>query len=138
MPSMEEQVRAALTTIKEYHDRRGGSERRRSSYPLGMERDIVVLWGMYRGWSNRVIADATRASGRTIRRLVRRFANRPSLIFECPILHQGLRGKRRLYRCEFCGALMVISERKAREHVASHLFPREVIAVHGVMPQRTW
>ena len=106
-------------------------------YPLQMERDIIVLWGMYRGCSMPVIADAAMVSRPSIDRVRRRFIDEPSSIFRCPVLRKILRGDRPLWTCQFCQEEMRGSERKAREHVASHLLSADIIALNGVMSRNT-
>ena len=133
-PFVECQASEAIRVIKQSVRPRGRNKRHSSLYPVRMERDIVVLWGMYRGWSNPVIADAVKSSVSTVERLRRRFAQDPSLVFNCPVLQQGIRGTKPLWRCEFCGASLLVTEKEAREHVAGHLFSKEILALQGVMP----
>jgi len=110
--------------------------RHNNVYPLQMERDIVVLWGMYRGWSIPVIADATKVSRPTIERVRRRFVDNPAEVFRCPVLRKVLRGDKPLWTCHFCEEEMRGSEKKAREHVASHVLSPDIIALNGVMPKQ--
>ena len=58
-----------------------------------------------------------------------------SSIFRCPVLRKILRGDRPLWTCQFCQEEMRGSERKAREHAASHLLSADIIALNGVMPR---
>ena len=131
---MQRQASEAIKTIKQSVRPRGGKKRHSSLYPVRMERDIVVLGGMYRGWSNPVIASEVRSSVSTVEWVRRKFAQDPSLIFQCPALQRGIRGSKPLWRCEFCEASLLVTEEDAREHVAAHLFSKEIIAIQGVMP----
>ncbi len=94
-----------------------------------MERDIVVVWGLYRGWTVAFTAKTARAHPATIRRRRAFYAANPAALFELPILHRGLR----VYRCEFCGShIPTKSERAAREHVAEHVLSPEIVKSLGV------
>ena len=135
---MERQVKTAIQTIQSYDSGRGKRIRHGASYPLLMERDIVVLWGMYRGWSSPAIAETAKASVSTVKRQKLMLAGEPWPIFRCLALHQGLRGRKPVYRGEFCGAMMLVSEKKAREHVALRLSPDDMIRLHGMMRERNW
>ena len=131
MRSLERQAKEAMRAIADRFDR---GSRTSSTSSMMMERDLIILYGMYHGWSNRVIAETLRCHPRTVSRHSRQLILEPKLIFRCPVLHQGLRGIKKLWRCEVCSASMLGSERKAREHVASHFFSKEMIAFRGVMP----
>ena len=132
MPTLENQARAAMKAVKSHYNR---GSRASSRYPLPMERDLVILYGTWRGWTIRMIADALKCSTKTVSRRRLRLLVKPKMIFMCPVLHQGLRGKKKVWRCQFCSASMLGTERKAREHVASHIVSRERIALSGVMPE---
>ena len=106
-----------------------------SRYPLLAERDIVVLWGMYRGWSDRSIADAIRTSDRTVRNIRNRYYSNPRMIFHHPVLHQIVRYRAPLWICLFCGAQLTTAEKDAREHVAMHVMSPHVFKLLGVMPR---
>lgn len=135
LPSIEQQAKSAIEAIKDYHRGRGRKVRHNNVYPLQMERDIVVLWGMYRGWSMPVMADAVMVSIPAIERVRRKFINEPYAIFRCPVLHKVLRADKPLWTCQFCGEQMREAERKAREHVASHVLSSDIIELNGVMPR---
>ena len=94
-----------------------------------MERDIIVVWGLYRGWTAGFTAKNARVHPATIRRRRAFYAANPAALFELPILHRGLR----VYRCEFCGShIPTKSERAAREHVAEHVLSPEIVKSLGV------
>ena len=130
MPTLEKQAREAMRVIAERHDRR---PRTSSASSMQMERDLIVLYGLYRGWNNSVTAEALRCHPRTVSRRCNQLMLDPRLIFICPVLHRGLRGNKPVWRCEFCSASMLGSERKAREHVASHVVSKDVMFMSGVM-----
>ena len=60
-----------------------------------MERDIIVLWGMYRGWGTT-----------TVKKVRDRFCNNPSEIFRNPVLSGILRAGKVVWKCEVCGIPM--------------------------------
>ena len=131
MSTLESQAKAAMKAVASLYKR---GLRASSRYPLPMERDLIILHGMWRGWTNPMMANALKCSTKTVSRRRIQLLVEPKLIFMCPVLHQGLRGKKKVWRCEFCSASMLGSERKAREHVASHIVSRERIWLSGVMP----
>ena len=96
---------------------------------------IVVMWGLYNSWS---AAETTRQTGgnvAAIRRLRRNLAQEPRYIFRAPVLRVDLTRDPPRSRCAFCGASLAIPEDRAREHVALHVLPREVVRDKGVMPK---
>ena len=95
-----------------------------------MERDVVVLWGMYRGWANTFSARMIHSTRGWVRKRKEFFSQDPRTIFEMPVLHQS----QRIFRCEFCGDhLPYKAEKQARMHVASHVVSQEAVHVNGVM-----
>ncbi len=104
---------------------------------MAMDRDLVVLWAIYRGWSDAVAARESGLSPSTFDRARRRFEREPWLLFRVPILHRDIRGGKPLWRCEVCDSRMLaVSERRAREHVALHLISQLAIETNGVVPPR--
>jgi len=134
MPSLEQQFKEASKLIGAHIRSRKGRASRH--YPYPMERDIVVLWGMYRAWNDPIIGEVVGNHINTIKALRRKFMDDPSEIFRCPVLHQGIRGNKPLWRCEFCGAELATTEKKAREHVAGHVLSYEAIKLNGVGSSR--
>ena len=119
---MQIQAEKALKTLRSMGTKRTA---------MTIERDIVVLWGIFRRWSNAGIAKMAGAGVKTIRRRKMFFTATPEAIFSLEVLYKGQRG---FYRCEFCGEAMVkIPEQKAREHVAYHVVTMEAIRMNGVM-----
>ncbi len=101
---------------------------------MAMERDLAVMWAMFRGWSDALAAQETGLSASTVYRARRRFELNPWLLFRAPILHRGVLTGKPLWRCEACDARLRISERKAREHVARHFVSPLSVQMNGVMP----
>ena len=140
MPSLKEQVDEALNNLRAHRGERGIRNKYVKRTPLrimAMDRDLIVLWGMFRGWSDAVAARESGLSPSTFDRARRRFEREPWLLFRVPILHRGIRGGKPLWRCEVCDAQMLaVSERRAREHVALHLISPLAVVTNGVMPPR--
>ncbi len=140
MASLKSQVDEALTNLRAHRGERGMCSKYVKRTPVGispMDRDLVVLWAMYRGSSDVVAARESGLSPSTFNRARRRLEQEPWLLFRVPILHRGIRGAKPLWRCEVCDARMLaVSERKAREHVALHLISPLAIVTSGVMPPR--
>ena len=101
--------------------------------PHGMttERGLVVLWGIYRGWTDVVAARRAHCSPLTARKSRVGFQEHPETIFYYGLLERRLRGKRPFFKCNVCRSnLTNITERKARDHVLLHFFTRENLALH--------
>ena len=121
--SLERQVKHAVETLRKMPKRR---------CDRSMERDLVIFWGVYRGWSYRFIADQMRQSVRTVTRRLRFFYKNPSAIFTCTVLTRHAKH----FRCEFCGSQLSIKDEKAaRQHVALHVVTKEAVYVNGVMKE---
>ena len=134
MPSplmMHRQVAASLREIKAMN-RPKSKGRFVGRYPLIAERGIVVLWAMYRGWSDTTTARAVRTSDRTVRTVRNSFYNEPGRIFRYPVLHQGLRRGKPIWTCLFCGDMFPTTEKSAREHVAFHIMAPHIVKALGV------
>lgn len=130
--SLESQAEKALTTFKsDSRPRRGGRMRYR------MEFLLVLLWGMYRGWDNQSIAYQTGTHYQTVVGHRRQLSDAPSEIFKCPLLRhvKDLTRRKSLWHCEVCNDRISSTEVQAREHVASHFFSPETIALNGVMDE---
>lgn len=132
MTQLQEQVKAALQVVAS-ETRKRNTAKHVTWYPFPMERDIIIVWGMYRGWRNTAIANKLGLSAMTVRRLRYEFGRNPALIFNLPVLYKGYKWNKVYYRCEFCGEMMVeVGEGDAREHVARHIVTGEVISMSGV------
>ena len=97
-----------------------------------MERDIIILYGLSRGWGD---VDASRKahcrldSARTRRQFL---FDHPWEIFRLPVLHMTPS----TYRCWVCGTHMRTRfPDAARRHVARHFLAREFIQHHGVISE---
>ncbi len=132
MIQLQEQVNAALQVVASEAEKRNSASHV-TWYPYPMERDIIIVWGMYRGWRNAAIGKKLGLSSQTIRRLRYEFGQNPASIFNLPVLYKGYKWNKVYYRCEFCGEMMVgVEEEEARKHVAGHIVTGEVIFMSGV------
>ena len=97
MPSLQQQASEALKTIQSAQGSRDGHPARH----LHMERDLVILWGTYRGWTDRYTASQLGVSKETVYNVRHRFSTTPKDLFRLPVLHQGIVGQgRTIWRCE--------------------------------------
>ena len=124
--SLDKLVKEAMETVRSFPKGTAGS--------LGMDRDLILIWGLYRGWSDAAIAKVLRVHPTTVKRHMEKLTEHPSLIFRCPVMRKGIRYKKTVWICEFCEEELEGSDREAREHVASHVCSIEQIQVEGVMP----
>ena len=112
-----------------YGDR--GKKSRKHSFTH--QRDTATLYLIYQGWSGDAIAEHLDCHRSTIYRFMDRLKSKPWLLFDYPVLSQGVRAMTVIWTCEVCGSTFVkLSKRKAREHVAFHFFPRTVVISVGV------
>jgi len=133
---LERQITQALATIRLHvHERNIAKKtaRGRTWYAYPMERDLIIVWAMYRGWRTKAIADTLGLSNATIKARRTEIANNPTIIFSLPVLYKGFRWGKYFYRCEFCGELMVdVGEKDARLHVVRHIISEESIVMLGM------
>ncbi len=132
MTVIRRQFTASLSLIQLFSKNR--KLHRGNRYPLPMQLSTMVLYGMYCGWPDALIARMARTTAKTVRKRRNAFFDDPSLIFNVPVLITDMRWKTMVWRCQFCESVLEMSERKAREHVVDHVLPREAIA-NGVMPK---
>ena len=104
---------------------------KRGRYPLLAERDVVIIWGTYRGWSRGVMARILRQGVPAVRERQLYLMRNPRELFNVPVMTRKVRGSEHYYVCEFCDN-HILDELKAREHVASHITTEEVIYTVGV------
>ena len=135
---MQRQVKEAIRLLQRSMDdtiksRKNRKRDSRSPPPSAYkaERGLVMVWGMYRGWSGAAIARAACAAENTVINFRSKLGLQPSKLFDYPVLHQGLRGSKPLYRCGLCGDLMTKSLKDAREHVVLHFMSPEVMKANG-------
>ena len=100
-----------------------------------MERDLVVVWSMYRGWTVEVTARALGVHPSTARRYRRAFWSFPPRLCFLPLLRRSVRADRTLWTCELCGAEMRGRERAARRHVALHVVEPFALTMTGLLPE---
>ena len=140
MPSLKEQANEALNNLRAHRGEGWISSKHVKRTPVrisAMDRDLIVIWAMYRESSDVMAARESGLSPSTFNRAKKRFERDPWLMFRAPILHRGIQGGKTLWRCEVCDARMLaVSERRAREHVALHLISQLAIEMNGVMPPR--
>ena len=127
MPSLDQQAQRARRIINNGF----------RQHPV--EGDIIVLRGIYRGWSTLTTSRYVGCGTTSVGRVRNRFHKNLSEIFRNPVLSGILRSGKVVWRCEVCGLpLPGMSERKARIHVARHFVPEMVIQLNGVMPKPDW
>ena len=140
MPSLQTQAVEARKTLKAEHDRVEALNRRRNGgkttrrRALLIDRYIVVLWGMHRGWPDIQIASHYYIDKHTVVRTRRAFDYNPTLVFRTPILHRTV-NRRQVWRCEACGNEMSGTERQARTHVLNHFVNKEAMQRGGVLDE---
>ena len=127
---LRKQYKEAMLEIEHQVRGEGGKFIRRI---LPAERDTIILWGIYQGWSAVVIGHKIKQSSHTVRKIIRQLNAEPALIFRLPVLYLRYKNRDRLFICAFCGSEMQrIREKAAREHVASHVFNEQMIKESGV------
>ena len=93
---------------------------------------IMIIWGMYKGQGPGTMAKTFNMKRLTVHNMRAKFIADPGLIFNHPVLTKFQRAKKAVWRCEFCGHVLAVKERVAREHTALHVFTQEQIALGGV------
>ena len=124
MYTLEQQARRAMKDIEQH--RQPGKN---SKVPRGAtrERTLVMLWGMFCGWSNLLISKQARCSESTARRDLKWIMEHPHSILEYGLLEK----RRKMWKCNVCRSdLTNTSEKRAREHVLLHFFTREYLALN--------
>lgn len=124
--SLSKQVKEAIETINSFPKGTAGS--------LSMDRDLILIWGLYRAWKEAAIAKVLRVHPTTVRRHMEKLTDHPSLMFLCPVLAKRKRYNKFVWICEFCEEELEGAEKQAREHVANHIYSIERIKSEGVMP----
>ena len=113
-----------------------------SRHPAPMQRDIIIVCGMYCGWTNTRIANIAATSPNKVRLIRRKFERAPGLLFNLPILEplttldKNKKGNRRpvlFYQCGFCGLIFKGPNNKpGRRHVATHVLSEQIVRVRGI------
>ena len=132
MVLINQQYDRAARMIREHFEATGRKPRSRGHYPMLMEREIIVIYGMLHGWSDTATARVAYCGKAAVQRRRRELTKYPELLFRCQILCRKMRGQKLYWCCELCGEMMTCSEREAREHVALHLVSEVPIALNGV------
>ena len=133
MPLLEQQTQQALTRIKIHVPSPSGKKPGR--YPLPYDRELVVIYGMWRGWTDKTICRACNMSPNSrnsIYRIRRQLYDWPRLIFRHNLYQRGPNLRRSAYKCELCAKMISGNEHKIRVHVARHLFSEDIIRLNGV------
>ena len=89
---------------------------------LSVEDQLLIVWGTYKGWNRKRIAEKITASRLTVWRHQRLWEEEPTLLLDLPILAQLSESR---FRCEICG-----ERRKTRtkiyRHVLAHVVPDDI------------
>ena len=125
--SLERQVERAL----ELFGRNGKGAARK----FRLERDLVVVWSLYRHWTVDATARVLGVHPSTARRYQRAIWSFPPRLCFLPLLRQSVKADKTLWTCEICGAEMRCRERAARKHVALHVIPPWIITTFGLLPK---
>ena len=127
---LEQQFQNAAKLIKSHP-----GEQLLGRYPYPVERDIIILYGLWNGWTPGTIGHHCRLKAPAVRRHIERLQSNPGMLFKLPILFTGMVGGRRVFRCEFCGNSQYekdTTEERARLHVARHVTTEDYIQTLGV------
>lgn len=89
---------------------------------LSDEDKLVIVWGMYKGWPTKKIAEKIPASSHTVLGLLRDWDERPTLILDLPVLVQLPNST---FRCEICGETRP-TKTKIFRHVLSHVVSKDI------------
>ena len=95
---IQQQFKDAAKLIKNHPGKMGSGK-----HPYPVERDIIILYGMWNGWEYAAIGHYCRLTAPSVRRHIIRLQSNPGALFKLPILFTGLVGGKRVFRCEFCG-----------------------------------
>ena len=127
---MQRQFQDAAKLIKNHPGKMGSGK-----HPYPVERDIIILYGLWNGWGYAAIGNYCRLTAPSVRRHIDRLQSTPGDLFKLPILFTGLVGGKRVFRCEFCGNTQFekdTTEERARLHVAGHVTTEDYIQTFGV------
>ena len=127
---IERQFRDTAKILKD-HPRNQFSGR----HPYPVERDIIVLYGLWKGWTPGAIGRFCRIKAPSVRKHILRLQSAPGDLFGLQLLSVVMVGSKRAFRCEFCGDTKFekdITEEAVRIHVARHVIPEYFIQTVGV------
>ena len=129
----EEAMRLLRSNVRRGRSVRDGRGKKSTKHSFTHQRNTATLYLIYQGWSGDAIAEHLDCHRSTIYRFRDSLQLKPWLLFDYPVLSQGVRALTVIWTCEVCGSTFAkLSKRKAREHVAFHYFPREVVISVGV------
>ena len=89
---------------------------------LSREDQLVIIWGVYRGWSTNKIASTIPATRATVLNYQREWDEQPALILQLPVLIQISKD---VFRCNICEETRS-TETKIYRHVIAHIVPTAV------------
>lgn len=89
---------------------------------LSEEDKLVIVWGIYKGWTTKKIAEKIPASTHTILSLWRDWEEQPTLILDLPVLVHLPDSN---FRCEICGETRP-TKFKIYRHVIAHVAPKDI------------
>lgn len=107
-------VQEILASREERKDRRGAR--------LSEEDQLLIVWGVYRGWHIKKIAEKLPAMRGTVWRYQRMWEDDPTLLLQLPVLTQISDSK---FRCQLCGETRP-TKTKIYRHVLAHVVPMEI------------
>ena len=95
---------------------------RKKGGPTGLTERLIVLWGMYQGWSNVETAHYANIGPVTAKRLRNKYFDNFLSVFNCPVIAKVGPNE---FQCRFCSEIR--SRRSyAQRHFMSHLFALEI------------
>ena len=83
---------------------------------------LLILWGLYRGWSIRKTAETLPTSQSTVKNFRAKLFQDPAIVFEIPVLKLT---EPKSYQCSLCGETRP-TRMKGMRHVLAHVLPYEV------------
>ena len=104
------------------HRKNGDVPPRRLFMKLSVDDKLIILWGLYREYSNRHISKLLPCGIDTVRTYKSKVYEDPLLIFDLPVyIQQG----NKKFRCGFCGSIKP-NKSTIMRHVLSHIVPIEI------------
>lgn len=89
----------------------------RTGRKLSYEDQLVIVWGTYRGWNTKRIADMIPSSSTLVLNYLREWDEQPVLILDLPVLTRLSKNE---LRCDICGETRP-TETKIYRHVLAHI-----------------
>ena len=110
--------RSPILDILAEREQRNAKDRTR----LSVEDQLLIVWGTYKGWNRKRIAEKIPASRTTVWRHQRLWEEEPTLLLDLPILAQLSESR---FRCEICGETRKTGT-KIYRHVLAHVVPDDI------------